>query len=217
MKHIVDYLESGRPVIGLRTATHSFAYPGNSHSKYKKYQLGQSRRGVRRGLRSASPRRNLDHSSCAQRSDEHPRRYRARRRRQPHSARHRRSRNLGQHWRLWHPPAAVAELQPLLFGEVIEGGKPSGKPVAGKLNNPMMPIAWTRSYSLRRGKTGRVFTTTMGSAADLQNAAFRRLLVNACYWAIGMAEKIPTKAQVDLVPGPDFHSGIKPAELQCQP
>src|SRR5262249_873477 len=29
MKHIVEYVESGKPIIGLRTATHAFAIPGN--------------------------------------------------------------------------------------------------------------------------------------------------------------------------------------------
>src|SRR4029077_3211973 len=37
MKHVVDYLEAGRPVIGLRTATHSFAYPAKSPSAYTKF------------------------------------------------------------------------------------------------------------------------------------------------------------------------------------
>src|SRR6266496_3029222 len=30
MKHIVDYVESGRPVVALRTATHAFSYPADS-------------------------------------------------------------------------------------------------------------------------------------------------------------------------------------------
>src|ERR1700730_2421376 len=35
MKHIVDYVESGRPVIGLRTATHAFSIKGGrTYSKY---------------------------------------------------------------------------------------------------------------------------------------------------------------------------------------
>src|SRR5687767_609907 len=35
MKHIVDYVESGRPIIGIRTATHAFDIKGNkTYSKY---------------------------------------------------------------------------------------------------------------------------------------------------------------------------------------
>src|SRR5947209_17274586 len=35
MKHIVEYVESGKPVIGLRTATHAFQIPkGKTYAKY---------------------------------------------------------------------------------------------------------------------------------------------------------------------------------------
>src|SRR5438093_10683226 len=35
MKHIVDYVESGRPIIGMRTATHDFAFKKNaSYARY---------------------------------------------------------------------------------------------------------------------------------------------------------------------------------------
>jgi hypothetical protein len=31
------------------------------------------------------------------------------------------------------------------------------------------------------------------------NDGYRRLMVNACYWAVGLEEKIPDKSKVDLV------------------
>src|SRR5437588_1445497 len=35
MKHVVDYVESGRPIIGMRTATHAFNFKsGRSYTKY---------------------------------------------------------------------------------------------------------------------------------------------------------------------------------------
>jgi hypothetical protein len=35
MKHLVDYIESGRPIIGLRTATHAFQIPsGSAFARY---------------------------------------------------------------------------------------------------------------------------------------------------------------------------------------
>ena len=39
MKEIVDYVESGRPVIGMRTATHAFNIKGSK--KYARYSLQQ--------------------------------------------------------------------------------------------------------------------------------------------------------------------------------
>src|SRR4051812_9984917 len=37
MKHFVDYVNAGKPIIALRTATHSFNYDAKSESPYKKY------------------------------------------------------------------------------------------------------------------------------------------------------------------------------------
>jgi hypothetical protein len=60
----------------------------------------------------------------------------------------------------------------------------------------------------------------MGSGPDLENEGFRRLLVNACYWALGMEEKIPEKSAADLVGEykPSFYGfggfkkGVKPSD-----
>jgi hypothetical protein len=80
----------------------------------------------------------------------------------------------------------------------------------------MLPVAWTKFY---RG--GRIFTTTMGSAQDLLNEGFRRLVVNACYWAAGLESKIPAKADVGIVGKYDplpfgfgsFQKGLKVSDL----
>ncbi len=35
MRHVVEYVESGRPILGLRTATHAFRFPaGKTYSRY---------------------------------------------------------------------------------------------------------------------------------------------------------------------------------------
>lgn len=39
----------------------------------------------------------------------------------------------------------------------------------------------------------------MGHSFDLKSEGFRRLLVNACYWCMGMEDKIPARNKVDLV------------------
>ena len=63
----------------------------------------------------------------------------------------------------------------------------------------MMPIAWTKSYQMEDGRPGRVFTTTMGAAVDLQSEGLRRLLVNAAYWCTGLEAEIPEQAEVSFV------------------
>jgi hypothetical protein len=94
-------------------------------------------------------------------------------------------------------------------------------PVAGAVNDPMMPIAWVKSYTGSGGKTSRVFATTLGTSQDLLLEADRRLLVNACYWALGMEREIRARSNVALVgeyhPHPfgdeGFVKGVRPADL----
>ena len=119
-----------------------------------------------------------------------------------------------------HHPAVGGDQSAIDGGMILNGGKPADPPVEGKKNDPMMPVAWVKTYKTDSGKTGRVFTTTMGASQDLQSEGLRRLLVNACYWAVGLEDKIPAKAIVDIVgeykPRPfgfgSFEKGRKPAD-----
>jgi type 1 glutamine amidotransferase len=67
------------------------------------------------------------------------------------------------------------------------------------LKKSIMPVAWTKSYTGTNGVMGRVFSTTMGASIDLLNEDLRRLIVNGCFWAIGMEMQIPVKADVDFI------------------
>ncbi|MBC7927163.1 MAG: hypothetical protein H7039_16055, partial [Bryobacteraceae bacterium] len=110
----------------------------------------------------------------------------------------------------------------LLLGQVLSGMAPLDAPVTGGKNEPMLPVAWTRSYRYEEGKTGKVFTTTMGSSVDFLDAGFRRLIVNASYWALGREKKIPASgSRVDFTreykPTPfgfnGFQKGKKPEDF----
>ena len=104
----------------------------------------------------------------------------------------------------------------LVLGQVLQGMKPTDPPVEGKKNDPMMPVAWTRNYSVAEGKSGRAFTATMGSADDLANEDMRRLLVNAGYGAAGLADKIPEKSEGEAAGrGKTFTKGEKQGEQQA--
>ena len=60
-----------------------------------------------------------------------------------------------------------------------------------------------------------------GASQDLLSAGLRRLLVNACYWAVGLEDRIPAESKVDLVgeyhPLPfgnnKFKKGVTPSDL----
>ncbi len=116
----------------------------------------------------------------------------------------------------------------LLRAEVVNGLKPTDPPADFKgknkdgvmqpVNEPKMPMAWTRVHKNSADKENRVFCTTMGAATDLENEDLRRLLVNAIYWGFNL--EIPSKADVSYVdpykPSQysfnGFRKGIKPED-----
>ena len=111
--------------------------------------------------------------------------------------------------------------KPLVLGQVLEGMSPTDKPVSGPLNEPMMPVAWIKTFTGKSGKPAHVFTTTMGASQDLLSEGTRRMLVNACDWAVGIEDKIPEKSDVTIVgdytPLPfgfgAHKKGVKPSDL----
>jgi type 1 glutamine amidotransferase len=196
MKYVADYVESGKPVIGLRTATHAFNLKGDS--KYARYSW-QSKEWDggfgRHVLGETWVSHHGNHGSQSTRGVIAPGQ-------QGHSVL--RGIKDGDIWgptdvygvRLPLPGISI----PLVLGQVLEGMKPTDKPVVGPKNDPMMPVAWVRTYTPPgSGKIARVFTTTMGASQDLESEGLRRLLVNACYWALRMEDRLPEKAKVDLV------------------
>ena len=64
---------------------------------------------------------------------------------------------------------------------------------SGNPNDPMMPVAWTKTYQLPGGQAGKAFASTIGASTDLQSEGTRRLLVNAAYWCMGL--QVPGKCQ----------------------
>ena len=192
MKHIVEYVESGRPIIGLRTATHAFAFKKNKtwqkwswDNKEADWEGGFGKQVLGETWVSHHGRHGIQSTRgiIAQDQQNHP---------------ILRGIRDGDVW----GPTDVYTVRPLppdsdvlLRGMVLTGMKPDDPPD----DKPMMPIAWTRYYNSSNGKRTRVFTTTMGSSQDLLSEGFRRLLVNASYWAIGIESKIPAKSKVDIV------------------
>jgi hypothetical protein len=65
------------------------------------------------------------------------------------------------------------------------------------VNDPAMPVVWTRTTRNDNGKTNRILMSTLASATDLENEGLRRLIVNGVYWGLGM--DVPAKADVRYV------------------
>jgi type 1 glutamine amidotransferase len=216
MRHIVDYVESGKPIIGLRTATHAFNIAdGKTFSDWswgaKKWDGGFGRQVLgetwinHHGNHGSQSTRGI----AAEGAKDHP---------------------ILQGIKdgdIWGPTDVYGvrlplpgDSKPVVLGQVLNGMTPDAKPVDGKQNEPMMPVAWTKSYETKSGKKARVFTTTMGAATDLLSEGTRRMLVNAVYWALAMEERIKPDSNVDLVgeykPSPfkfgGARKGVKPAD-----
>ena len=99
------------------------------------------------------------------------------------------------------------------------------QPLEGKKNDPMMPVAWTKSYTGTSGKKARIFNSTMGASQDLTAEGSRRMFVNAAYWCLGMEDDIPTAGTNVAIVGEykptrfgfgKYTKGIKPSDHQLK-
>ena len=226
MKHFVDFVNSGKPILGLRTSTHAFAYSKDSKSAYAKYDWKN------KDWPGGFGRQVLGETWVA------------------HHGWHAHEATLGiiEPSAKDHPilrgvtqvfgPTDVYTANPppdctvLMRGEVLTGMNPNDPPVVGKQkptdkyekNNPMQPLVWLRNYTGETGKTSKIIATTMGCAVDLKSEGFRRILVNACYWALGFEDKISARNNVDIVGEYNasgfgfgkFVKGLKPTDLQLK-
>jgi type 1 glutamine amidotransferase len=61
------------------------------------------------------------------------------------------------------------------------------------------PVAWTKTFTGSEGKSARVFFTTLGHPYDFKNVNMRRLSINGMLWAMGMENKINQKINADPV------------------
>jgi hypothetical protein len=214
MKHIDRYVKSGKPIIGIRTATHAFNIPeGKTYSKYSFNSKTWDGGFGRQILGETWISHHGNHGSQSTRGVI-----------APGEENNAILRGCGD---IWGPTDVYTvrlplpgDSHPLFLGQVLVGMKPTDKPVEGKQNEPLLPVAWSKTYQGADGQIGRVFTTTMGAAKDFESEGLRRLLVNASYWCLGIEDKIPAKANVDIVGryhalpygSGKFRKAVKPAD-----
>ena len=187
MKPFEAYLEAGKPVIGLRTATHGFlgkwSYFGLQilGEKWVAHHGGHKRQGCRGVIEDA----NADHSVLKGVKD------------------------VFAASDVYTVKNLTDDATILLRGAVTETLDPKSKPIEGAKNNPMMPLAWLREYTSPGGTKGQAFCTTMGAAVDLVSEDARRLIVNASYHLTGI--EVPASANVDYVDPyyPSFYGFVR--------
>jgi hypothetical protein len=190
MKHFADAYKRGVPIIGLRTSTHAFNGVKGEYQEFNEFGkrvLGERWVSHWGGHKKEATRGVIEPSAKGDpilRGVEDI---------------------FGDTDVYEAAPPADAKI--LVRGQVLKGMKPTDEPAdyrkkrADKqeqwVNDPMMPIAWTREHRNEAGKVNRVLCTTMGSATDLQSEGLRRLIVNGVFWGLQMP--IPARANVDLV------------------
>ena len=199
MQHIVDYTNSGKPIIGMRTSTHAFNIK-NAESPFRKYSFnfgadfkggwGRQVLGETWINHHGAHGRESPRGIIAEDGNDHP---------------IVRGCPAGSIWGdtdVYGIRSLEGDSKPLVYGQVLAGMTPDAKPVEGeraKKNMPMMPVAWTKTYKGESGKVARIFNTTMGAATDLVSEGSRRMMVNSMFWALEMESVITGKNNVDIV------------------
>jgi type 1 glutamine amidotransferase len=185
MDLILNYVKSGKPMIGFRTTTHAFRFP-EGH----KYQNLNSDFGI-----DVFGQKWISHPGGSTRIVKN-------------LADHPIMRGIPDEFWMLGDLYRVIPLHgtcvPLMTGFAIneysefvtgEDGKEeiSYNPRPGGI--PPSPIAWTKTDN-----NTRVFFTTMGHPKDFARLPVRRLTVNAVYWALERESEIPAEGcKADIV------------------
>ena len=185
-KQIVRYIDSGKPIMGLRTANHGFRnkLPYKIDGKQIRFGddvLGGSFRGHHGNWHQDSTRGDI-----VEAMKNHP--------------------ILKGVEDIWGPSDVYRTFKEggnlpdgctaLVYGQPLIGREHGGR--ANPKKEPL-PIVWIKNWQTSGGKSARVFHSTMASAKDLESPGLRRLVVNATYWCMGLEEKISPTSSVDYV------------------
>ena len=208
MQHFDDYLKRAGPVLGMRTATHGFKMADSD--PFAKYSFNSKVAGYELGF---------GHQVLGQTWVGHY------------------GKNHAQSTRISIVPERGSH--PILRGVKdvwVQAGGYVGKPVDGEIltmaqpldgmtpdsaadaTKPPQPSEWTRTYKSASGEMGRVFTSLYGTSEDITNDGYRRMLVNGCFWALGMESSIKPDLNIAFVGagkpntfgGGAYARGIKP-------
>ena len=182
-QYITDFLNAGKPVIGIRTATHAFSGKGKfgsiPYGQFGRKILGEqwvSHHGRHKvqGARGVIEEDNKEHPVLNGVKD------------------------VFAPSDVYGVTHLTDEDTILLRGGVTASLDPKSPLVEGAKNDPMHPLAWLHTYESPDGKTtGQSFCTTAGASVDFLSEDLRRLIVNAAYFLTG--DEVPRHADVRFV------------------
>lgn len=210
--YIANYVESGKPIVGFRTATHALKYEDPAlqywnnewptkvfgqqwithHGHFddgdnpltEVYEIGK-KHPILNGFSPINAYSWLYHVD-------------------------------GGDWKLY------GDSEPILEGKSLK----SKHEMDGNLDKyPLTnPVAWTKSYTGSKGIKARVFFTTLGHPYDFKMPEVRKLALNGIYWALGKENDIPkegTNVTLDFAYEPNnsgfgkqYKPNLKPIQIQ---
>lgn len=182
--HIADYVNAGKPLIGLRTATHAFRCGTKTHgidwNNFGLNFLGENwvaHHGKHKveGARGVIEQRNAQHpilkgvEDVFAPSDVYT------------------VKNLDE-------DAATV----LVRAAITETMEPDSKILHDDpRNNPLQAAIWLHEYTGSNGSKGRSLLSTMGASVDFESEDLRRVIANAAYYLLDL--DVPEKAKVNFV------------------
>jgi type 1 glutamine amidotransferase len=168
--HIEAYLQSGKPIMGFRTSTHSFNYP-KTDPLVAYNGFAERAFGAPPGWGGPSQHTHYGHNASTDATVI------------AEKAKHPILTGVDPtfHVRSWLyrvlPDYPAKGTEWLVMGKAVNPDKKAED----------QPIAWTWENQYK----GRVFFTTMGHPEDFSVESFQRLVVNAVHWELGL--KVPQK------------------------
>lgn len=185
-EQIVQYLDSGKPIIGLRTANHGFRGPLPYKIDGKRVRFGEDILGGTFRGHHGNWHRDSTRGDLVDSMKHHP--------------------ILKGVKDIWGPSdvyrtykdgeSLSKNCQALVYGQPLIGRKFGGEDNPNKIP---LPVAWIKNWTNSESQSARVFHSTMGSAKDFECEGLRRLVVNASYWCLEMEDAITPDRSVEYV------------------
>lgn len=184
LKNIVSYLDSGKPIIALRTANHGFRSPLPYQMNGKTVRFGEDILGGTFLGHHGNWHADSTRGTIVEALKDHP--------------------IATGVTDIWGPSdvyrtypegsSLPADCTALVWGQPLVGRNHDDKP---NLRKEPLPVAWFKIWKTSEGKKARIFHSTMGSARDLESPDLRRLITNAAYWGMGLEKAITPDRSVD--------------------
>lgn len=212
MQHIDNYIRRGGPIVALRTSTHAFNIKNRPRWQHYDYRYN----GPKTEWKDGFGEYILGETWVSHYGTNHKQSSRI----TPNESqkKHPIFRGVKDMWVQSGAYTAEPKGTVLAYDQPLNGMTPDSP--ADPTKKPV-PVAWTKTYQVEDGKSGRSFTTTHGASEDILNEGYRRMLINAAFWAMGMEKHIKPNNDIAFV-GPykpttfnfdGYKANIKPAML----